>query len=1121
MSNERTSISKKYNNITSFKSNPHILANKGFNASSVNDIKTDIQNTQTQLKQQSDINSQEISDSILNQKISQMNYNKRTNSPYNGKFITISNGTNYYVTNMGVARKVTGNDSNINYEVVNKTIDELGLKIGSDMNTEYPYGYAGQSVKVTLPEYGKSEYVGCSKNLVKNGDTNISSFTNVDDAINNGTMSYSDCEDIAQKTEKKYFSLNTKGKGGDTGECWTSNSEQLENPGNSTDCTETSSNGFKISKAASCVGEWLTGNDCKDNVEWNYQDYYYGCRSSKNFTDQIADIPLNPINFSENYLSSMAGDILSSENYDPPKLIGTCMENEILKTIPAGLKLGPKYDYLGCYKDNSNRAMEIRTAGVPNGKPATDSCSKQCEGYQYFGLQWYGQCFCSNGDGYKRYGKQTSCNTFDWTKPYNGEQFGGWTNHVFDNVNINEKPSNCPDGWSLYGDGSACKNGSSRCALWGNASLSRCTDFKSDDSDSEKPATSIEDARDKTIKAGGVAFSLNLKTSPTQLIIYKTCDHLDTTKYPDFIHYRIKDEPSKNYNSGTKSSKSRPSLEHKRWTEISALQTTSSGYHGSSTNQDAKKMNDELLQKGFNKTPWSPSALKKSSYNKEFLGVKLNSQYFVTSISLTGNVNTCQIYYSVSPNYTPNGNETSIGDLLASNNVIKSGSSDYNASSVINLATPIITNSIFIVPTTWNGVEPSIQIQNMSGIKVDGDKIGNIVKKIGSYNYDDAVSKLNLKQVGSESISLEQAFTYAIYNNKYIVGVVTDSNTQEKNKKVKYFVSSMNSPADEKNYIESNISTIQTATPEKLLNEFSVGTNNNNSIVLYKMTSGNDDQWNITNKINDSLNNCNKVNASNKLLQNRKDIKKPPPKWSYIDNINGNVISGDKRLEQLSENNYKWCGKEQNCENVSSTVYKTVVSEKGEVGKSGYVDEDGVLHEYPSNMVDGNVVINKPDGIRGTDTHPMNFINTADWKKFKTGGMVSSNNKYGIVKQTSDTTNRLNQTVSTQKTAMKTVDQIGERLDKTDKNLSYNQGIQKKYINYVSDTTKNINEVGDALREAYTNMIPFNKSDDSINALLDDTRSVSVTSNYEMTFYSILAASLLVGTIFTMNKMKK
>jgi len=57
----------------------------------------------------------------------------------------------------------------------------------------------------------------------------------------------------------------------------------------------------------------------------------------------------------------------------------------------------PDWKYLGCFKDQNERALPKRVK--PDLYQSTEQCQLKCssEGYRLAGLQWKGACFCGNG----------------------------------------------------------------------------------------------------------------------------------------------------------------------------------------------------------------------------------------------------------------------------------------------------------------------------------------------------------------------------------------------------------------------------------------------------------------------------------------------------------------------------------------------------------------------------------------------------------------------------------------------------------------------------------------------------------------------------------------------------
>uniref|UniRef100_A0A6U5KNV4 WSC domain-containing protein n=1 Tax=Corethron hystrix TaxID=216773 RepID=A0A6U5KNV4_9STRA len=63
--------------------------------------------------------------------------------------------------------------------------------------------------------------------------------------------------------------------------------------------------------------------------------------------------------------------------------------------------------YRGCYKDSvTDRALPVR---MQKSGASVQTCATLCEGYDFFGRQWKGQCWCGN-DNFSKHGKSKSCN---------------------------------------------------------------------------------------------------------------------------------------------------------------------------------------------------------------------------------------------------------------------------------------------------------------------------------------------------------------------------------------------------------------------------------------------------------------------------------------------------------------------------------------------------------------------------------------------------------------------------------------------------------------------------------------------------------------------------------------
>ena len=110
-------------------------------------------------------------------------------------------------------------------------------------------------------------------------------------------------------------------------------------------------------------------------------------------------------------------------------------------------------NFVGWYKDNSSRALSTRAASNPrnyirktfrdntSGYPQMQglyhqltACSGKCsvKGKKYFGLQYWGQCFCGNDiNQAKKYGK-TGAESWHSQTGYSGHgYFGSWKNKIY------------------------------------------------------------------------------------------------------------------------------------------------------------------------------------------------------------------------------------------------------------------------------------------------------------------------------------------------------------------------------------------------------------------------------------------------------------------------------------------------------------------------------------------------------------------------------------------------------------------------------------------------------------------------------------------------------------------
>jgi len=82
----------------------------------------------------------------------------------------------------------------------------------------------------------------------------------------------------------------------------------------------------------------------------------------------------------------------------------------------------PEVKYLGCFKDEQDRALPVR---VGNSRTKTTAqCIVLCRGYNFVARQYTGECWCGNDDNYDKYGASNNCNC-------EGTNVGGWLNCVY------------------------------------------------------------------------------------------------------------------------------------------------------------------------------------------------------------------------------------------------------------------------------------------------------------------------------------------------------------------------------------------------------------------------------------------------------------------------------------------------------------------------------------------------------------------------------------------------------------------------------------------------------------------------------------------------------------------
>ena len=66
-------------------------------------------------------------------------------------------------------------------------------------------------------------------------------------------------------------------------------------------------------------------------------------------------------------------------------------------TGPVTVKNGTNFAYLGCYTDNvAGRALTGLQNPINAAQNSVENCATACNQYQYFGVEYSGECYCGN-----------------------------------------------------------------------------------------------------------------------------------------------------------------------------------------------------------------------------------------------------------------------------------------------------------------------------------------------------------------------------------------------------------------------------------------------------------------------------------------------------------------------------------------------------------------------------------------------------------------------------------------------------------------------------------------------------------------------------------------------------
>merc|ERR1740124_990212 len=112
----------------------------------------------------------------------------------------------------------------------------------------------------------------------------------------------------------------------------------------------------------------------------------------------------------------------------------------------------PGIDYIGCFNDAVDRALPVYKGSYKS----VEQCTELCAGYNYFGRQYYQECWCGN-DNYDKHGKSDKC-ACDSTG-----NIGDWLNCVY---KYEDSPTTAPTQSPIY---MGCREGRVRLTININA----------------------------------------------------------------------------------------------------------------------------------------------------------------------------------------------------------------------------------------------------------------------------------------------------------------------------------------------------------------------------------------------------------------------------------------------------------------------------------------------------------------------------------------------------------------------------------------------------------------------------------------------------------------------------
>lgn len=138
------------------------------------------------------------------------------------------------------------------------------------------------------------------------------------------------------------------------------------------------------------------------------------------------------------------GDSTGTENCGGPSRLSLWSTSQpTMRPKPISPAMVKSFNFTGCFIDNgSNR--QLNATQTSSNSMTLEQCAQQCSSYQYMGLEYSSQCFCSNSlQNSTAIASQYDCN---YVCSGNDSEVCGGSNRLslYNNTNVTSAPSNSP-----------------------------------------------------------------------------------------------------------------------------------------------------------------------------------------------------------------------------------------------------------------------------------------------------------------------------------------------------------------------------------------------------------------------------------------------------------------------------------------------------------------------------------------------------------------------------------------------------------------------------------------------------------------------------------------------------